>query len=151
MKTIPIDRATLIKRMNAAFTCVEYDLNAKPRLGSLPGTSFTTSDCSGFVRWILYAASGGKIKLKTGSWYQQQWCREQGFKEVKYSDVAGLHDSRLRIAFINGANGAGHVWLIINGQTIECYGGHGAGRRPWNTSVLLRKVDACFVLTDVLP
>lgn len=151
MVTVPIDRMRLINFMNAASGTVSYDLGEKPRLGSLPGKGFRTADCSGYARCLLYYASYGKIKLKTGSWYQQEWCKAQRLKQVRYSEVAGLKDNRLRIAFIDGADGKGHVWLVINGMTVECYGGHGAGRRPWNTPVLLNQADACFVLTDKLP
>ncbi len=148
MKTIPIDRIELIRLMNACYGVVKYKLGAKPRLGSMPVTSFKTSDCSGFVRWILYGASHGKVKILPGSWYQQKWCREQGFEKVSYSDAA-LLDSKLRIAFINTEGGKiGHVWLIINGRSIEAYGGHGVGRRKWNNKVLLANVDACYVLTE---
>lgn len=151
MKTIPINRARLIERMVAAFTCVKYRLGAKPRLGTLPGVSFTESDCSGFVRWLIYAASIGKVKMPTGSVLQREWCEENGFKRTDYNLHARLEDSRLRVAFINPGGGkVGHVWLVINGQTIESYGGHGAGRRPWNDPVLVRNVDHCFVLTDRL-
>lgn len=146
---IPIDRARLIERMNAAFICVGYELGAKPRPGSLPGTDFKLSDCSGIVRWLLYAASYGKIKMPMGSWGQRKWCQEQGFKPCPYSNCA-LLDSRLRIAFKDPDDKHGHVWLCINGQTIECYYGHGAGRRPWNTKVLKNNGDFCFVLTDEL-
>lgn len=151
MKTIPIDRQRLIKRMMAAFACVKYELGAKPRLGSLPGAGFTTADCSGFLRWLINAASYGKVKIPPGgSVIQRDWCIKQGFKRTSYDNCA-LEDSRLRIAFINPGGGKiGHVWLVINGQTIESYGSHGAGRRPWDTSVLKKNVDYCFVLTEPL-
>ncbi len=148
---LTIDRNRLIERMNAAFACVDYDLGSKPRLGSLPGAGFRKADCSGFVRWLIYAASLGKAKITAGgSVIQRQWCQQQGFKLTDYKHCA-LKDNRLRIAFMNPGGGEhGHVWLIINGQTIECYYGHGAGRREWDTSVLKKNVDYCFVLTDEL-
>jgi hypothetical protein len=135
--------------MKACFGVVKYRLGSKPKLGTMPGVYFKTSDCSGFVGWLLYGASHGKVTLRTGSWYQRKWCDDEGFKKVKYSEVAKLKDSRLRIAFIRPESGKiGHVWLVINGQTIECYGGHGVGRRPWDTKVLMDNVSDCYVLTD---
>jgi hypothetical protein len=150
MKIISVIRDRLVERIKAAFACVKYEMGAKPHLGSLPCADFTTSDCSGFVRWLIYAATDGKVTMPLGSWTQRKWCQEQGFKQTCYANC-GLMDSRLRIAFMDPeCSEAGHVWLIINGQTIECYGGHGAGRRPWNTNVLRKNVDYCFVLTDPL-
>jgi hypothetical protein len=135
--------------MNSSFGEVKYELGTKPSFGAKPEIDFKTADCSGFVRWLLYGASNGKVRIALGSWYQHKWCKDEGFKHVVYSEVAGLKDSRLRIAFIEAHGGkVGHVWLTINGQTIECYGGHGAGRRPWDTPVLLNNVSACYVLTD---
>lgn len=148
--TIRIDRARLIERMMESFATVNYRMGAKPPLGGMPGVNFTEADCSGYVRWLVYAASYGKTKMPRGSWYQRLWCESIGFKRTDYSNC-GLNDSRLRIAFTNPKNGhAGHVWLVINRQSIESYGGNGAGRRPWYTPVLKDRVDHTFVLTEVL-
>jgi hypothetical protein len=120
-------------------------------LGGVPGYDFKASDCSGFVRWILAYAVTMKhaLILPMGSYYQNDWCKSQGFKLSKYSDVAGLNDNRLRIAFIKpDSDHHGHVWLILNGRTMECYGGVGVGRRKWDCGVLFRGVDSCYVLTD---
>lgn len=137
--------------MKACFGVVKYRLGSKPKLGTMPGVYFKTSDCSGFVRWLLYGASHGKVTLRTGSWYQHKWCDDEGFKKVKYSEVAKLKDSRLRIAFIRPEDGKiGHVWLVINDQTIEACAGRGACRRKWDTPILINNVDATYVLTDPL-
>ncbi len=148
MKTITLDRNVLVARMQATVGRVSYKLGAKPRVNAKPGT-FSQSDCSGYVRWLLYAASKGAVNILPGSWHQQQWCIREGFKKTSYELHAQCKDGRLRIAFINPAtNKVGHVWLILNGQTIEAYGGHGAGRRAWDTPTLRRQVDACYVLTE---
>jgi hypothetical protein len=64
---------------------------------------------------------------------------------------AGLEDGRLRIAFIATKPGhVGHVWLILNGKTIESWGGHGPGRRSWNVKALRERVTSCYVLTNPL-
>lgn len=150
-KTIRIDRLRLIERMSQSFIYVDYKMGSKPPLGGIPGINFTTADCSGYLRWLIWAASYGKTKLPLGSWHQRVWCQKQGFKPVVYKDVAMLEDSRLRVAFTNPRSShAGHTWLVINAQSIESYGGHGAGRRDWDTPVLLNNADWAFVLTQVL-
>jgi hypothetical protein len=154
MNTIEVDRSELVRLMKQCFsfvgfvTKIKYSLGAKPRMGAIPGLGFGKADCSGFVRWLVYGASHGKVSMPDGSWHQQRWCERMGFKRTSYGTF-GLNDDRLRIAFISPKKGKiGHVWLCINGMTIESYGGHGAGRRPWNTPVLLRNVDSCYVLTE---
>jgi cell wall-associated NlpC family hydrolase len=158
MKAMYVDRAELVRLMKLCFSFsgfvakVKYIFGAKPALGDIPGLGFFSSDCSGFVRWLIHGATHGQVKMPSGSWYQQAWVKKEGYKKTSYLLHAGLHDNRLRIAFINPKNGIpGHVWLVINGQTIESYGGHGAGRRKWDTPVLLKNVDACYVLTEPMP
>jgi cell wall-associated NlpC family hydrolase len=127
-----------------------YKLGAKaPTLGC-DSHDIKRIDCSGFVRYIIYRITSGMVKLPDGSWRQHEWCSDQGFKLVRYNEVAFLHDGRLRIAFKNADGGVGHTWLILNGETIEAYGGQGVGRRPWDTLKLKKLVDACYVLTDVV-
>ena len=83
---------------------------------------------------------------------------------------------RLFLAFIkpwtNGCGAVGHVWLVAGGPldgradggatlqgnpqgnpqitphaaTMECYGGHGVGSRPWNERVLAREVHSVYEL-----
>lgn len=151
MKTIPMtDRAKLVAAMNACFGVVKYLMGAKPRLKDKPGVGFTKSDCSGFSRWLLYQATGGLVTLPHGSACQWDWCKAQGLKLTTYDEnAAGRLDSLLRIAFIRRqGNKAGHVLFVINGMTIECAGGKGVCRNPW--SIYKGRVDACYVLTDVL-
>jgi len=146
--TIRVDRLRLIERMRASFDVVRYKMGAKPDLRALPGQGFREADCSGFVRWLIYQASYGKTKMPLGSWHQRRWCERMGFKLTDYAHTA-LSDNRLRIGFTNPkAKRAGHVWLIFNRASIECYGGRGAGRRAWDTSVLADRADFCFVLTE---
>jgi cell wall-associated NlpC family hydrolase len=151
--TLDVDRAELIRLMSPCFrllTKIRYSLGAKPRMGAVPGVGFKKADCSGFIRWLINGATFGKdADMPDGSWFQHKWAKER-FREVPYAECARM-DSKLRIAFIPTKNGrVGHVWLCVNGRTIESYGGHGAGRRPWNTPVLLNQVTACYVLTDPL-
>ena len=148
-KTITIQRPTLVHLIKCSVGRAKYRLGAKPKMEAIPGTpGFLVADCSGYVRWLLYNL--GVRDVPDGSWNQERWCITKKFKPTDYSN-AGLRDDRLRIAFISPKAGTpGHVVLVINAQTIESYGGVGTGRRPWNTPVLLKRVDACYVLTDPL-
>jgi len=150
-KTIKVDRALLEFAIKGCVN-VRYEIGtprSKPALHSRPG-DFSYADCSGLFRWLIYYITHGLVKPPDGSWYQRKWCKEQGFKSTSY-DMLALHDHRLRVGFIPPSPGqVGHVFLCINGRTIESYGGHGFGRREWDTPVLKRKTKEVFVLTDPL-
>jgi len=149
MKTLPVNKAVLVDFMNQCIKKgIKYKLGAKVRF-STPVKDFLYIDCSGFVRWLLHMCSG--VRIPDGSWNQRKYFEEQGYKQNPYAMVAGLKDNRLRIAFMNPVGGkSGHVWLVINGQTIESRSGKGVSRRRWNSPSLLNNVDYCFTITDVL-
>ena len=125
---------------------VKYKLGAKPALGS-DSSTFSLSDCSGWVRWVLDRAG---LRIPDGSATQHKFCAAH-FREVHYKDAATLADpSRLFIAFIAPNGGIGHVWLLQGGTaanpgiTMECHGGGvGVSSRPWDTPAL-RNVCACY-------
>lgn len=149
MKTLPINKPVLVDFMNQCLDKVKYHLGAKAKFGSRPMKDFAEIDCSGFVRWLLHMCCG--VRIPDGSYNQRVWFQKQGYKTNPYKVVAGLRDNRLRIAFMNPVDGeSGHVWLICNGKTIESYGGHGVGRRGWDTTVLIDNVDFCFTISDVM-
>jgi len=147
LRSIPVVKYSLSSAYESVAGKVKYVFGVKPALGA----SFKESDCSGFVRWILHKATSGVVKIPQGSWYQNGWCEDLGFKHNVYREGARLRDNRLRIAFIRPQRDKpGHVWLILNGQTMECCSGRGVCRRPWNNGSLLSGVTSCYVLTDVL-
>lgn len=151
--TLTVDRANLVELMDATFLHHSYRMGSKPRLGSSAG-QWTRTDCSGYIRWLLHGCTKPAVKLPEGSVEQREWCEQHALKATSpsYKANGGLLDDILRIAFIRPTKRkAGHVWLVINGRTIESYGGHGPGRRPWDTKVLLKNVDGCYVLTGPLP
>ena len=126
---------------------IKYSLGSKPALSADP-SAIKSSDCSGFVRYLLYHASGMTLDIdpRGGTYWQNEWCKEHKLDAVDYS-TAALGDGWLRIAFIHGGTGKiGHVWLILGGQTIECHGGVGPDRRPWDVGVLKSGVNACYKL-----
>jgi len=147
---IKVNKALMLTLVSKMSGRVKYKLGAKaPHLGC-DSAKISHLDCSGFVRYLIHRISG--FVIPDGSANQLAWVAAQGFKQSTYdANGAGLCDNRLRIAFIGAYRGkVGHVWLVLNGQTIESYGGRGVGRRPWNSKTLLSKVDKVYVLTDPL-
>src|SRR5205085_264760 len=105
-------------------------------------------DCSGFVRYLMYRATHGEVIMPDGSWIQNDWCRHNHFAKVKYATAADA-DGWLRIAFLPPKKGhAGHVWLILNGMTLESHGHKGPHSRPWDTAVLKSQVTDCYQLAQ---
>jgi cell wall-associated NlpC family hydrolase len=126
---------------------VKYQLGAKPSLGS-DSSSFSLSDCSGWVRWALDRAG---LSLPDGSATQHEWCAAN-LRSVDYDNAATQSDpSRLFIAFIAPGGGIGHVWLLQGGtsaepgRTMECHGSRGVDSRPFDTPILAN-VCACYEL-----
>lgn len=134
--SVPLDEQALRNLVAACVKAgVRYGLGSKaPSLNSVPGTGFKRIDCSGFVRWILYKASGKLFTLPDGSVVQHDFIKARNFKR---SDTAAceLQDGRVRICFLTPKDGGGigHVLLVLNGLTIESCGGIGPCRREWNT------------------
>lgn len=124
---------------------VQYRLGMKCKL-TADSQDLVQIDCSGYVRWILFRASGGTLKLPDGSQQQLAWARKN-LKPVGYKDVAAYcqkDPSRLFIAFLSpkpGASWPRHVWLLRSqgGQmaTIESHGSGGVNTRPWNVRALV--------------
>jgi len=109
---------------------VRYLYGSKPTLGA-DSSTFTTADCSGWVRWCLDRAG---LRLPDGSATQNEWCAQQGFhKLAKFSDVEfAAHDPhRLFIGFKRPQGGIGHVVLVYMGRTYECSSGKGVNSQPW--------------------
>jgi len=152
MTILKIDRAKLGDLMERTFLHHAYRMGAKPPLGSRP-EQWTKADCSGYLRWLLYGCTNPALKLPEGSVQQHLWCESHALKPTApdYATNAGLMDDRLRIAFIEPkGQKAGHVWLVINGMTIESRSGKGPSRRLWDSPVLKNNVSACYVLTEAM-
>lgn len=122
-----------------------YKLGAKWPLGAdSSACRGTPVDCSGFVRWILDRCG---VRLPDGS--QQQWAYVRdvlGWREVPYRDLIYAKDdpSRLFIAFKRATqSGHGHVWLIVEGKSIESASNiGGVGSVPWDAR--RRIAAACY-------
>ena len=126
-----------------------YDYKAHPIGVQAPGfvgysdakhTFGKSVDCSGFVRWAIYHATGGVagngLLIPDGSVNQHEWVEQNGFKESDPSD-AGDADGRVRISFLapsHSPDGIGHVMLLPgDGSTCESHGGKGPDRRVWGS------------------
>lgn len=146
----------LIRLRDCVSSDVQYKLGAKANsLSDKPG-DFLSIDCSGFVGWILGNANNGpsgyKDLYKKGSVQQREWFEACGFKKSTVS--AGLlFDGILRIAFLSpkDGGGVGHVALILNGKTIESYGGVGPDRRKWTGIGWQQKTTVFVVCFKWLP
>jgi hypothetical protein len=130
-KTIEVNRELLVELIKK--TCdtktIKYKMGTKCKIDA-DSADIKQIDCSGFVRWLIYRISG--FEMVDGSFLQRLSLDNLGFQHCNYTDCAKMDDV-LRIAFITPEDGkAGHVFLVCNGQTVESYGGHGVGRRPWN-------------------
>jgi len=123
-------------------------------------------DCSGFSRYALYKASGGKLIIPDGSQMQREYFESSGLHQLgQYADVTQADPSRLFICFIkpgeHGCGDVGHVWLVRRANspdgnwkqevphTLESHGGGGCTSRPWNYRTLLREWWNGFELPTV--
>jgi len=152
MKTINVDMDKLLevaKQMMDGH--ISYGLGSKAPSLSCDPSAIKAIDCSGFVRYIIYKATGGAVHMPDGSWVQHDWCKHQQFMTADYKTEAQQQDNWLRIAFLpKHEKHPGHVWLVLNGKTLESHGHKGPDRRPWDTSAL-KKVNACYVLATSTP
>jgi hypothetical protein len=89
------------------------------RLTSHPST-VTGLDCSGFVQYMIYRSTDPQERVPAGSWYQEQFFRNNHYVEVPYADHAWRNDDVVRIGFRDRTDELiRHVWLVINGFTYE--------------------------------
>jgi hypothetical protein len=146
--TTNINRNKLIALMNATVGHIKYGLGKKFPAGWKPGDPLPKAvDCSGYARMLLRSLSPDFNGLPDGSVQQADWFAGNGYAQCSYGNCDAA-DGILRIAFIRGTllHPIGHVWLIASGNTIESYGGHGPGRRLWNSKPLPERVTKCFVI-----
>jgi len=130
--SLVIDRELLmaIEQHLHAAGC-RYGLGAKAPSLDCDTSAIHAIDCSGFVRYALYRASG--VDIGDGSVQQHDGIELRGFKHSTVAD-AGRRDGAVRIAFLSPAagRGIGHVMLVLDGETIESHGGVGPDRRVWD-------------------
>ena len=136
----PIDWAKFIDFKSRCYAAaIGYGYGSKdPKCGS-GEIDFTRLDCSGFARSLLMFAAGGPEtgalrQMPDGSSDQADWFGEMGFKTTQAADMS-LADGHLRIAFhrANALDEVGHVFMGVNGHSVECFSGRGPGERPLDT------------------
>jgi len=155
MAKYSIDQKRLLD-LHAKLDHVTYAVGKDAKTGKLKGKARNSADpskiskldCSGYVKYMLYNASEGKLSLSGGSYMQNQWCKDSGLKSHDYAKTAGKADNVLRLGYFKKKKGGkyGHIWLVLNGKTLESHGGKGVNRRPWNTKVLMDNVTHCYEL-----
>ena len=113
-------------------------------------TKNTSIDCSAYVHYVLNRVTNGKIVIGRGPLCEnsgsiRDWAKKQGFASVKYSEQANLNDFILRLAYLPPKTKTtfGHIWLVLNSQTLESHGSKGVNRRKWNDKNLAGVTD-CF-------
>jgi hypothetical protein len=126
---------------------VHYNYGRKAWQSIIQTSDISSIDCSGLVNFLL-RRTANELNCGYGSAEQSEWCENSGFKKTDYRLHARLRDNRLRIAFMS--HPSPHVWLILNGRTLESHTTGGVNRRWWNTPILLANVEACYVLTEPL-
>jgi hypothetical protein len=94
MKTIRIDKPTLVKYMYLTLNRVKYKYGAKAVLLGTKPENIDYIDCSGFTRWLLYMCSGQRIP--DGSWNQRKF----GFRirDIKLILIGQLQDAKIIVS-----------------------------------------------------
>ena len=133
--SLPVDIGKFIAFKQACYDAhVAYGFGAKdPNPGS-GKIDFWEIDCSGFVRTLLmYAAGGAFNDFPDGSYTQGEWLAAKGFKPTAASN-GGNTDGYLRcyVHHPDTLDETGHIWLTVNGHSVESHGGGGPSERPWN-------------------
>ena len=149
MQTIYVNGIELLNRSQQLIDSgVKYDLGSKAKPVTCEPGDIRKIDCSGFVQYMMYHTCNAK--LRGGSYYQNKWFEENRFQSVDYASHASKKDNILRLGYFKKGKGmvAGHIWFVLNGMTIESFGGKGPGRRPWNEPKLLKNVQKCYVIGD---
>jgi len=154
-KTLPVDTqqlVVLVQAMRSAGVKYRIAKNDKELAAGIGKANFSTPiphikaiDCSGFARYALFKASSGRVVMPDGSCHQNEWCRHQPLAPVNYQKTAGLMDGHLRITFFQGH--PGHVWMTLNGKTIESHGHLGPDQRDWHTPTLFARASVCYQVT----
>jgi hypothetical protein len=152
MMTINVDMDRLLEIARQMMDGhVKYGLGSKAPSLSCEPSAIKSIDCSGFVRYIIYKATSGAVHMPDGSWIQHDWCKLQKLPTADYKTEAMKLDNWLRIAFLpKHEKHPGHVWLVLNGKTLESHGHKGPDRRMWNTPAL-KAVNAFYVLSTSTP
>lgn len=152
VKDIPVSLSILYQCVkNCRAHGVSYGLGAKAPSLNADSSEFKKIDCSGFFRWALYKASGGKIIAPDGSYIQHEWLEKNGFHKVDYRNIKHYGRGRLFVG-IEEPNPIGHIFMVdgTTMKTLESHGGIGPDSRAADSAMFYRIVDACYEITSVV-
>lgn len=146
-KILALVRTLMLRGFKYGFGSKIADLDAPPdKAKSHNGT--LRVDCSGLVRYALWQQG---IKIPDGSWGEDKWAREHGFKVSTFED-AGNEDDRLRAGYLppsKASDNIGHIFFLLNGKLIESHGSHGPNdSREWGAKSW-HKLCRVYVLNPV--
>lgn len=149
-KVIEVTQAMMDGGVRYGLGCKVKDLAASPPSFITPeGQPCRQVDCSGFVRYCLLHATGGRTTLNDGSVCMHEQVDAAGFKKTDVANCAA-NDGHTRIVFLSpGYEGVGHVVLVPgDGKTCESHGGFGPNRRAWGSRPWMQATEylTCYVL-----
>jgi hypothetical protein len=105
-------------------------------------------DCSGFMRWLVYHGSDGKLSLVDGSVNQHSQIQQLGFPVREYSEALYSRTGAIYICFFRPTQYlAGHVWLLSDGMTMESHYGKGISTRSGRILALMGRKVYCYRLS----
>lgn len=110
---------------------VPYELGAKPEWGA-DTSEVKTSDCSGFVRYMLSrCVADMPTNYPEGSVVQHAWAASK-LQAFDIQSAAYDEDSNIVYVFYlapgDGKDVHGHTGFLFQGAAYHCYGGHGVGK-----------------------
>jgi hypothetical protein len=106
-------------------------------------------DCSGFIQWLVYQASGAKTLMPEGSEGQRSWCNALGFQRVSYAQALNDKTAACYLCFAwKFKPGDRHVWLVRMGKSWESWSGYGPGVRPAKTLWHRLNCRACYKISN---
>ena len=133
---------------------ISYDFGAKIyKTEDYEPEDINELDCSGFVKYVIARTTLTNQVCAAGSYKQETWCREN-FPRIDYATEASKKDGWVRIAFRDksSSNTVRHVWLLINGQTVECTSRDNRnGPTCFSWDVRRNEADDCFLLGPLWP
>ena len=132
---------------------VEYELGAKPKLGS-DSSDFDKSDCSGYSRWMLSRTLDGFTDdIPDGSANQHAWCSDN-LTAALYYDALQDRSNAIFIAFMDQNPATEevtrHVWFVQNGATVECCAGKGVYSSQEFAEYYSNRVSGCYHIPSYL-
>ena len=149
----PVDIPSLLHLMALCVAAgIRYLMGGKARDITAVPLDVSRIDCSGFARWLLYHATHGALLLPDGSCNEGDALAKFGFKPSNPANCA-LLDGHVRVCVheADDKDGTGHIWLVLNGVTLESHGGVGVSSRAWNVMLssgyrLNELATHCYVL-----